>query len=152
MKYASPRLTPIGVAHTPFVEPRDVEHPRLARGSIEIHPQYEPGLKDIEGFSHLYILWQFHKSKGYELVFCPFRKAIPPPRGLFATRSPFRVNPIALTVVRLLKREGRILHVKGVDMVDGTPVLDIKPYTRRDRKSRISNGWLDEVERERNKR
>jgi len=148
MRYTSPQLTPIGAAHTPFAEPSDVEYPRRTRGTIEIYSSYEEGLKDIEGFSHIYILWQFHKSDTeYELQFCPMREAIPPPRGLFATRSPHRVNPIALTIVKLLSRDGRILHVKGVDMVDGSPVLDIKPYTRRDRKSRISNGWLDEVER-----
>lgn len=73
------------------------------------------------------------------------RYAIPPPRGLFATRSPFRVDPIGLTVVRLLEREGPVLRVKGVDMVDGTPVPDLKPCTRRDRKSGISCGWLDDT-------
>lgn len=146
----APKLFPIGVARTPFREPRDVENPRYAKGTIEVYPRFSEGLKDIEGFSHLFILWQFHKSgPDFELQFCPMREAIPPPRGLFATRSPHRVNPIALTVVRLLSREENILHVKGVDMVDGTPVLDIKPYTSRDRKSRISNGWLDEVQRNR---
>jgi tRNA (Thr-GGU) A37 N-methylase len=76
---------------------------------------------------------------------CPTRYHIPPPRGLFATRSPFRVNPIALTVVRLLERKGTVLYVKGVDTIEGSPILDIKPYTRRDRKSKISAGWIDEV-------
>lgn len=141
------KVSPIGIVHTPFAAPRDVERPRYAHGRIEIYPEYKKGLKDIEGFSHLYVLWQFHKSTGCELVFCPFREAIPPPRGVFATRSPFRPNPIALTIVRLLARDGRILYVKGVDMIDRTPVLDIKPYTRRDRKSCVSNGWLSEVER-----
>lgn len=137
---------PIGVAHTPFVNPGDVRDSRNARGSIEVYPEYLKGLKDIEGFSHLFILWQFHKSqKGYRLQFCPMREAIPPPRGLFATRSPHRINPIGLTIVRLLKCEGNLLYVKGVDMVEGTPVLDIKPYTRRDRKSHVENGWLDQI-------
>jgi tRNA-Thr(GGU) m(6)t(6)A37 methyltransferase TsaA len=141
------KLTPIGVVHSPFAEPEEVERPRYARGTIEVFPSYARGLKDIEGFSHIYVIWWFNRSKGYKLQFCPFRESIPPPRGLFATRSPHRVNPIGLTVVRLVKREGRILHVRGVDMVEGTPVLDLKPYTRRDRRSRISNGWLDEIKR-----
>jgi len=142
------KIKPIGTAHTPFTEPRDVVRARYAKGTIEINPEYAKGLKDIDGFSHLYVLWLFNKSKkDYKLQFCPFRESIPPPRGLFATRSPHRINPIGLTIVRLIKREGNILHVKGVDMVEGTPVLDIKPYTRRDRKSSVSNGWLDEVQR-----
>lgn len=143
--FKSPQLKPIGIAHTQFLEPADVERPQSARGSIEIFGQYADALKDIEGFSHIIVIWLFHKSKGVELQCCPTRYRIPPPRGLFATRSPFRVNPIALTVVRLLERKGSILHVKGVDMIEGTPILDIKPYTRRDRKSKISAGWLDEV-------
>ena len=144
--FKAPELKPIGIAHTPFAEPADVERPQSARGSVEIFSPYARGLKDIEGFSHIILIWLFHKSRGVELQCRPTRYRIPPPRGLFATRSPFRVNPIALTVVRLLKREGSILHVKGVDMIEGTPVLDIKPYARRDRKSRISAGWMDEVE------
>lgn len=143
--FKSPQLKPIGIAHTQFLELADVERPQSARGSIEIFGQYADALKDIEGFSHIIVIWLFHKSKGVELQCCPTRYRIPPPRGLFATRSPFRVNPIALTVVRLLERKGSILHVKGVDMIEGTPILDIKPYTRRDRKSKISAGWLDEV-------
>ncbi|MBN2378797.1 tRNA (N6-threonylcarbamoyladenosine(37)-N6)-methyltransferase TrmO [candidate division WOR-3 bacterium] len=121
---------------------------RGSHGELSRYSQYAKGLADIDGFSYLYVLWLFHKSgKDYKLEFCPTRERIPPPRGLFATRSPHRINPIGLTIVRLLKREGNILHVKGVDMVDGTPVLDIKPYTRRDRKSRVSNGWIDQVKR-----
>lgn len=140
-----PELRQIGVVRSPFARPRDVERPRYARGAIEIFQPFEEGLKDIEGFSHLFVIWLFHRSDCCELQCCPTRYAIPPPRGLFATRSPFRVNPIGLTVVRLLKREGPVLRVKGVDMVDGTPVLDLKPYTRRDRKSGISCGWLDDT-------
>lgn len=142
------QASPIGVAHTPFRNPSEVERSRYATGAVEVYSEYANGLKDIEGFSHLFILWRFHKSdKGYRLCFCPMREHIPPSRGLFATRSPHRINPIGLTIVRLLSREGNILHVKGVDMIDGTPVLDIKPYTRRDRKSHVKNGWLDEIKR-----
>lgn len=143
--FRTPQLKAIGIAHTPFANPGDVERPQSARGRVEIFSRYADGLKDIDGFSHIILIWLFHKSKGTELQCCPTRYRIPPPRGLFATRSPFRVNPIGLTVVKLLEREGSVLHVKGVDMIEGTPVLDIKPYTRRDRKSNISAGWLDEA-------
>lgn len=138
-----PRLSPIGVAHTPFSDPRDVEEPEEAEGRLEIYGRYQEGLKDVEGFSHLFVIWLFHRSEGCELTCCPTRRSIPPPRGLFATRSPYRVNPLALTVVTLLERNGRFLHVRGVDMADGTPVLDIKPYTDRDRKEGIRCGWLE---------
>lgn len=141
-----PSLKEIGVAHTPFSEPGDVVNPEKARGLIEVYAPYEEGLKDVEGFSHLILIWLFHRSEGCEIRCCPTRYRIPPPRGLFSTRSPFRVNPLALTVVRLMEREGPLLRVKGVDMIEGTPILDIKPYTRRDRKSRISCGWLDETD------
>lgn len=142
------KLTPIGVIHSPCTDPADI-HPlrsRFTKGTIEIFPQYETGLKDIEGFSHIYVLWWFHLSKGPQLLVSPLMEPRPK-RGVFATRHPRRPNPLGVTIVRLIKREGRLLHVKGVDMVDETPVLDIKPYTRRDRKSRIKIGWVDEVER-----
>lgn len=140
------KLTPIGVIHSPYKKPEEVENPELTEGGIEIFQEYAQGLKDIEGFSHLYVLWWAHLAKGYKLRFCPFRERIPPPRGLFATRSPQRVNPIGLTIVRLVRRKGRFLYVRGLDMVDGTPVLDIKPYSKRDRKSHLKIGWLEEVE------
>ena len=141
------KVSPIGVIHSPYKRPEDVGNSLRAEGIIELFPEYAKALKDIEGFSHLYVLWWAHLSRGFKLVFCPFRERIPPPRGLFATRSPQRVNPIGLTIVRLSRRKGRFLYVKGLDMVDGTPLLDIKPYTRRDRKSRIRTGWLEDVER-----
>ncbi len=142
----SPRLAPIGVAHTPFGSPRQVESSEGTEGRLEIYSRYEEGLKDVEGFSHIFVIWLFHRSEGCELQCCPTRYGIPPPRGLFATRSPYRVNPLALTVVKLLGREGRFLRVQGVDMADGTPLLDIKPYTERDRKADIRCGWLDSVD------
>ncbi|TKJ43035.1 tRNA (N6-threonylcarbamoyladenosine(37)-N6)-methyltransferase TrmO [candidate division TA06 bacterium B3_TA06] len=141
-------ISPIGVIHSPYTDPADI-HPlrsRFIKGSIEIFPEYAKGLKDIDGFSHIYVLWWFHLSKGRELLVSPLMRPCPK-RGVFATRHPCRPNPLGLTVVRLLKRDKNILHIKGVDMTDGTPVLDIKPYTRRDRRSHIRLGWLDEVER-----
>ncbi|TET21687.1 MAG: tRNA (N6-threonylcarbamoyladenosine(37)-N6)-methyltransferase TrmO [Candidatus Stahlbacteria bacterium] len=142
------KLTPIGVIHSPYTEPADI-HPlrsRFIKGSIEIFPEYAKGLKDIDGFSHIYVLWHFHLSEKVDLLTSPLMEP-KPKRGTFATRTPHRPNHIGLTVVRLLKRERSILHIKGVDMVEGTPVLDLKPYTRRDRRSHIRLGWLDEVER-----
>ncbi len=141
-------VTPIGVIHSPYADPSEI-HPlrsRSTRGTIEIFPEFAKGLKDIEGFSHLYVIWAFHVSKGYKLLTSPLL-APKPRRGVFATRSPHRPNPIAITVVKLLARKGRILEVKGMDMIEGSPVLDIKPYTLRDRKSRIHIGWLGEVEK-----
>lgn len=141
------RLVPIGVAHSPYTDPDEI-HPlrsRSTKGTIEIFPEFALGLKDIGGFSHLYIIWAFHLSVGYKLLTSPLL-ASRPKRGVFATRSPHRPNPIAVTVVKLLVRRGRILEVKGLDMIDGTPVLDIKPYTLRDRKSIIRIGWLKELE------
>lgn len=107
--------------------------------------EFEPGLKDIEGFSHLYVLWVFHRSTDFDLV------ATPPsdegrPHGVFATRSPRRPNPIGLTVVELLGRDGLTLRVRGVDMLDGTPVLDVKPYLSSVPQEKLKRGWLAEAE------
>jgi tRNA-Thr(GGU) m(6)t(6)A37 methyltransferase TsaA len=111
---------------------------------LKILPEFEAGLKDIEGFSHLVVLWEFDRSQGFELV------AHPPsdnrPHGVFATRSPFRPNPIGLTTVELLRRDGRDLHVRGVDMLDGTPILDIKPYLSSIPEEKLRRGWLAEAE------
>ena len=105
---------------------------------------FEAGLQDIEGFSHLYVLWHFHRAGGYDLV------AHPPsddrPHGVFATRSPQRPSPIGLTVVQLLRRDGPRLHVRGVDMLDGTPVLDIKPYLSSVPDRDLRRGWLADAE------
>jgi tRNA (adenine37-N6)-methyltransferase len=111
---------------------------------LEIQPEFVPGLMDIEGFSHLFVLWMFHRSEGFELV------GRPPidnrEHGVFATRSPRRPNPIGLTVVELLGRDGSRLRVKGVDMLDGTPILDIKPYMSSIPEERLRRGWLAEAE------
>jgi tRNA-Thr(GGU) m(6)t(6)A37 methyltransferase TsaA len=145
-------VTPIGVVHTPFTEtkqiPKGPDATHEAEGVIEVNPELEPGLQDIEGFSHLYVIWVFHRATGVDLF------AAPPwddrPHGVFATRSPRRPNPIGLTVVELLRRDGRRLHVRGVDMLDGSPVLDLKPYLSSIPPDRIRRGWLAEVEARRN--
>jgi tRNA-Thr(GGU) m(6)t(6)A37 methyltransferase TsaA len=118
-----------------------------AEGVLEILTEFEEGLTDIEGFSHLFVLWLFDKAGGYDLL------ATPPtdtrPHGVFATRAPRRPNPIGLTVVRLLRRDGRRLHVAGVDMLDSTPILDIKPYLSSVPANELKRGWLQEAEERR---
>lgn len=138
----------IGVVRSPFSEtkaiPKGLGAQHSAEGTLEIDADLEEGLKDIEGFSHLYVLWAFHRSEGFELV------GVPPsddrPHGVFATRSPRRPNPIGLTVVELLGREGCRLRVRGVDMLDGTPLLDVKPYLSGVPAEQLRRGWLAEAE------
>jgi tRNA-Thr(GGU) m(6)t(6)A37 methyltransferase TsaA len=115
-----------------------------AVGVLHLLPEFEQGLLDIEGFSHLFVLWEFHHSDGFEML------GRPPfddrPHGVFATRSPRRPNPIGLTTVELLRREGCELRVRGVDMLDGTPILDIKPYMSSIPSDKLRRGWLAEAE------
>jgi tRNA-Thr(GGU) m(6)t(6)A37 methyltransferase TsaA len=115
-----------------------------AEGLLEIRADLESGLQDIEGFSHLIVIWAFDRAAGCSLV------ATPPsdnrPHGVFATRSSQRPNPIGLTVVELLGRDGAALRVKGIDMLDGTPILDIKPYLSNVPPERLRRGWLAEAE------
>jgi tRNA (adenine37-N6)-methyltransferase len=111
---------------------------------IEILSEYEEGLNDIEGFSHLVVLWGFDRSEGYELIGKP--PSDDRPHGVFATRSPRRPNPIGLSTVELLGREGSSLRVRGLDMLDGTPVLDVKPYLSSVPDEKLRRGWLAEAE------
>lgn len=142
-------LHPIGTVHGPYTEtsqvPKGPGAKHDAEGVLEIRAEYEAGLADIEGFSHLFVLWIFHRADGYDLVAHP--SADDRPHGVFATRSPRRPNPIGLTVVQLLGREGARLHVRGVDMLDGTPVVDIKPYLSSVPMAQVRRGWLAEAER-----
>ncbi len=112
--------------------------------TLEIAPEFEAGLTDIEGFSHLFIVWVFDRAEGYDLLSTP--PTDDRPHGVFATRSPRRPNPIGLTVVELLDRHGPTLRVRGVDMLDGTPILDIKPYLSSVPADMLKRGWLDEAE------
>jgi tRNA (adenine37-N6)-methyltransferase len=147
----SPR--PIGQVRTPYKNSKEIPKgfgaKHDAEGVIEITPEFEAGLTDIEGFSHLFVIWVFDRSEGFELV------GVPPiddrPHGVFATRSPRRPNPIGLTVVELLRREGSLLHVRGVDMLDGTPVLDLKPYLSSVAPEALGRGWIAEAEARRQK-
>jgi tRNA-Thr(GGU) m(6)t(6)A37 methyltransferase TsaA len=139
---------PIGFVKSPHQSTADVpkglgaEH--KAEGVLEVLPEFGPGLTDIEGFSHLFVLWTFDRSEGYELLGAP--PTDNRPHGVFATRSPQRPNPIGLTVVELLRRDGSRLHVRGVDMLDGTPILDIKPYLSSVPQEKLRRGWLAEAE------
>jgi len=139
---------PIGFVSSPYKNtgeiPKGLGAKHEAEGSLKILPEFERGLADIEGFSHIFVLWEFDRSHDFDLI------ANPPndnrPHGVFATRSPRRPNPIGLTVVELLRSEGPILHVRGLDMLDGTPILDIKPYLSSIPAERLRRGWLAEAE------
>jgi tRNA-Thr(GGU) m(6)t(6)A37 methyltransferase TsaA len=139
---------PIGYVRSPYAStkeiPKGLGAKHEAEWSIEIRPEFEPGLTDIEGFSHLIVLWEFDRSEGFSLVGTP--PSDNRPHGVFATRSPLRPNPIGLTVVELLRREGAWLRVRGIDMLDGTPILDIKPYLSNVPPERLRRGWLAEAE------
>jgi tRNA-Thr(GGU) m(6)t(6)A37 methyltransferase TsaA len=142
---------PIGVVHSGHVlKDRTPIQPAYAegcRGSAVIFPEFEDGLKDLEGFSHLYLIYHFHRSGHAKLVVKPFLQDMT--HGIFATRAPVRPNGIGLSIVELLRREGNVLILDRVDILDGTPLLDIKPYTAKfDRIERTRNGWQDEVDEE----
>lgn len=139
---------PIGQVKSPYTESKQIPKGLNARhdmeGVLEILPEFEAGLADVEGFSHLFVLWVFDRADGFDLT------ASPPSdnrtHGVFATRSPRRPNPIGLTVVEVLRRDGRMVHVRGVDMLDGTPILDIKPYLSSIPAEKLRRGWLAEAE------
>lgn len=139
---------PIGFVRSPYKEagavPKGLGAKHEAEGVLEILPEFEPGLTDIDGISHLFVLWEFDRAQGFELLGTP--PSDDRPHGVFATRSPYRPNPIGLTVVELLRREGARLHVRGVDMLDGTPILDVKPYLSSIPEEKLRRGWLAEAE------
>ena len=146
---------PIGTIHTPFTElagmPIQPAGASGIKGSIHIREEYRQGLKDLDGFSHIVLLYLFHRSEGYKLEVVPFMDT--EPRGLFSTRAPKRPNPIGLSVVQLDRVEDGILHVQNVDMLDGTPLLDIKPYVPEfDSHTDIRTGWLEEARKTVDKR
>jgi len=141
------KYNPIGIIHSPFKEIEGVPiHPRGAKGIvglIKIRKELEGGLRDLDGFSHIILLYHFHLSKDYSLSIVPFLDDTP--HGVFATRAPKRPNPIGLSVVKLIKIEKNILHIENIDIVDGTPLLDIKPYIKEFKDSeKVRIGWLTE--------
>ena len=139
---------PIGHIESPYKEtsaiPKGLGAKHDTDGVLAIAPEFEAGLVDIEGFSHLFVLWVFDRHSGFELTACP--PSDNKPHGVFATRSPRRPNPIGLTVVQVLGREGARVLVRGVDMLDGTPILDIKPYLSSVPQETLRRGWLAEAE------
>ncbi|HEX8282064.1 MAG TPA: tRNA (N6-threonylcarbamoyladenosine(37)-N6)-methyltransferase TrmO [Pyrinomonadaceae bacterium] len=141
-------MRPVGFVQSPYTDtsqiPKGCGARHEAEGWIELLPEFGEGLLDIEGFSHLFVIWVFDRAAEVRL------SGTPPtddrPHGVFATRSPRRPNPLGLTVVRLLGRDGLRLWVAGLDMLDGTPVLDIKPYLSSVPEDRLRRGWLAEAE------
>jgi tRNA-Thr(GGU) m(6)t(6)A37 methyltransferase TsaA len=144
------QFRPIGVIHSPFTELQGmpIQPPGAAgvRGTVEVFEEFRPGLKDLDGFSHIILLYHFHLSRDFSLRVVPFLDTRE--RGLFATRAPKRPNPIGLSVVRLRRIEGGVLHVENVDILDGTPLLDVKPYVPEfDTPADVRTGWLAETGR-----
>jgi tRNA-Thr(GGU) m(6)t(6)A37 methyltransferase TsaA len=138
---------PIGVIHSPFKDPKGMPiQPAGAQGisgAIELQAEYEDGLKDLEGFSHIILIYHFHLSEGYSLQVRPFLDDTP--RGIFAIRGPRRPNSIGVSVVRLERIEGATLYISNVDIVDGTPLLDIKPHVPHfDGVENVRIGWLED--------
>jgi len=138
-------FAPIGIIHSPFMESEGMPiQPAGAvgvKGTVEVFEDFHTGLKDLDGFSHIILLYHFHRSHGFNLHVVPFMDS--EPRGLFATRAPKRPNPIGLSVVQLDKIEEGVLHIQAVDILDGTPLLDIKPYVPEfDAQVKAQTGWL----------
>ncbi|XHH09526.1 MAG: tRNA (N6-threonylcarbamoyladenosine(37)-N6)-methyltransferase TrmO [Candidatus Bathyarchaeia archaeon] len=137
---------PIGVVHSPFKEPKNVPIQAAASGTsgtVEVYPQYLEGLKDLDGFSHIILLYHFHKVKTVSLLVKPFLDD--KLHGVFATRAPARPNPLGLSIVQLKTLEGNLLHIQDVDILDGTPLLDIKPYVPKfDQRENCKIGWFNE--------
>jgi tRNA-Thr(GGU) m(6)t(6)A37 methyltransferase TsaA len=136
----------IGVIHTPFEHtegmPIQPSGAKGIRGTVEVLPEFAEGLKDLDGFSHVTLIFHLHRAKEHRLVVVPFMDT--EPRGVFATRAPSRPNPIGLSTVRLIAVRGNTLEIEGVDMLDGTPLLDIKPYVPEfDSETEITLGWLE---------
>ena len=141
------KVTPIGVIHSPFREPKEVpiqsSAARDIEGRVEVYQDYITGLEDLDGFSHIILIYYFHLSKDYSLKVKPFMDNTL--RGVFATRAPSRPNPLGLSIVRLMKINENILYIKDVDIVDNTPLLDIKPFVPEfDSRDNIRIGWLKE--------
>lgn len=138
-------MKPIGIIHSPFTTlsgmPIQPAGAAGVTGTVEVFEPYRDGLKDLDGFSHIILLYRFHRSRGYKLQVVPFLDSRP--RGLFATRAPKRPNPIGLSIVRLDRIDRGILHIRNVDILDGTPLLDIKPYVPQfDAPANVRTGWL----------
>ena len=144
-------MEPIGIIHSPFTDIENMPiQPKGAmdiEGTVHIQVHYIEGLKDLDGFSHIYLIYLFHKASRTRLTVTPFLDKFE--RGVFATRSPLRPNHIGLSIVKLVKIEGAILTIRGVDVIDGTPLLDIKPYIENfDSVVNSTSGWMKADTRE----
>ncbi len=142
-------VKPIGLIHSEHTiaenTPIQPVYATGCMGRVVVFDEFAEGLCDIEGFSHIYLLYSFDRASAVKLKVKPFMEDVA--RGVFATRAPCRPNSIGLSVVRLIKREGNVLHVDGLDILDGTPLLDIKPYTAKfDRFDTTKNGWQDDID------
>lgn len=136
---------PIGLIHSPFKRLEDMPIQPTSEGSaagyLEVYPQFVGGLKDLEGFSHIYLLYHLHQARQHKLLVTPFLDT--QPRGVFATRAPNRPNPIGLSLVALARIEDNRVHVANLDVLDGTPLLDIKPYVPAfESPGEVRVGWL----------
>jgi len=143
------RYRPIGTIHSEHTVPEATPiQPVFAGGCVgraEILPEFADGLRDLEGFSHIYLVYHFDRVAGAKLRVKPFLQDVE--RGVFATRAPCRPNPIGMSIVRLARVDGTTLHLLDVDVLDGTPLLDVKPYTTRfDCHPDVRSGWQDEVD------
>ena len=139
---------PIGIIHSPFAElegmPIQPAGAGGVKGTVEVFEEFQAGLKDLDGFSHVVLLYHFHRSQGFKLHVVPFMDC--KPRGVFATRAPKRPNPIGLSILRLLKIENGMIYIENVDILDGTPLLDIKPYVPEfDSQEGVRTGWLEQA-------
>jgi len=149
MKYPEISYRPIGIIHSEHTlaekTPIQPVYAKGCKGYAEVFEEFTEGLNDIEGFSHIYLLYHFHQAMPVKLLAKPFLQDVE--RGIFSVRAPERPNPIGLSIVELLSRKGNILHLDGVDILEGTPLLDIKPYTAKfDLITETRNGWQDTVD------
>ena len=138
---------PIGVIHSPFDSAKGMPIQPVGgetfEGHIEIFERFADGLKDLDGFSHIFLIYHFHNSNGYSLHTKPFLEDTP--RGVFATRAPRRPNPVGLSVVRLKSIQGNLIFIRDIDIMDGTPLIDIKPFVSDiDNRIDTSRGWMDD--------
>ena len=140
------KIKPIGIIHTPYKEPKGIpiqgKFEKGITGRLELFPEYQDGLKDVEGFSHIILIYYFDRSKKEELVGKPFLED--ETHGIFAIRSPHRPNHIGLSIVKIERVEKNVITFSEVDILDGTPLLDVKPYVSHfDSRDNVKNGWLD---------